>query len=203
MNNLKLAPAGRIIIFSDEETWTVDPIHNRHNDRIFGDPESANIITTTKNPASVMSPGFAASNGKAMPLIWSPLGFRLKAADYIDVLKSKFIPWVEATFPDGNNVLQQDGASAHTVRTTQAVLQEKIPFWPKVMWPPYSPYANPLDFAFWPHIEEKACKGRHAFKDSVESHWNSMDEDYIRKCSTSFRKRLEANITADGGFIEK
>ena len=33
LNKLKSGKAGRITIFSDEKTWTVDPVHNRKNDR--------------------------------------------------------------------------------------------------------------------------------------------------------------------------
>ncbi|QQP37111.1 Uncharacterized protein FKW44_017292, partial [Caligus rogercresseyi] len=42
----------------------------------------------------------------AAPLIWFPTGFRLNAADYIKVLKTKFLPWVRESFLDGNVVFQ-------------------------------------------------------------------------------------------------
>ncbi|QQP53945.1 Uncharacterized protein FKW44_006602, partial [Caligus rogercresseyi] len=80
-------------------TWTVDPVRNRRNDRYlsFGDvDEMVRTLTTTKHPASVISLGFVASNGRP-----------LTAADYIE------IPWVWENFPGGNVVLQQDGAPAH------------------------------------------------------------------------------------------
>ena len=31
VNDTKSVPAGRVIIFSDEKTWTVDPVRNRRN----------------------------------------------------------------------------------------------------------------------------------------------------------------------------
>ncbi|QQP41491.1 Uncharacterized protein FKW44_015888, partial [Caligus rogercresseyi] len=49
-----------------------------------------------------------------MDLIWFPTGYRLTAADYIEILRTKFIPSVQENFPDGNAMLQQDGAPAHT-----------------------------------------------------------------------------------------
>eukprot|EP00096_Caligus_rogercresseyi_P005723 TRINITY_DN21716_c0_g1_i1.p1 TRINITY_DN21716_c0_g1~~TRINITY_DN21716_c0_g1_i1.p1 ORF type:complete len:135 (+),score=10.95 TRINITY_DN21716_c0_g1_i1:211-615(+) len=83
INDLKSATAGRIIIFSDEKTWTVDPVRNKRNDRFvaFEDVnEDLRTITTTKHPASAMSLGFVASSGDTMTLIWFPRGFRLNAA---------------------------------------------------------------------------------------------------------------------------
>jgi len=209
LNNLKSAAPGRVIIFSDEKTFDVDPVYNRRNDRYisFGViDEDQRTITTTKHPASAMALGFVASNGIAAPLIWFPGGYRLTAAAYIDVLKANLLPWVEANFPDGNFIFQQDGAPAHTAKVTQNFLASKIPFWDKSKWPPYSPDANPLDFAFWPHIQMKACGIRHpnvtAMKASVDQEWAAMDPAYIRNVCISFRKRLVAIISAKGGRIE-
>ncbi len=129
----------------------MDPVCNCQKDRFiaFRDiNDKDRIITTTKHPASVMSLGFVASNGMAAPLIWFPAEFRLTVADYIKVLESNFIPWVKANFLNGNMVLQQDGAPAHMAKKSQEFLKASMDFWSKDMWPPYSPDANPLDFAF-------------------------------------------------------
>ena len=73
------------------------------------------------------------------------------------------------------------------------------------MWPPYSPDANPLDFSFWVHVESKACRLHHpnieALKTSVDEHWDSMSEVYIRTTCQAFRRCLEAIIAAKGGYI--
>jgi hypothetical protein len=198
-----------VIIFSDEKTWTVDPVRNRRNDRYLAIGEVDETLrthTTTKHPSSAMCLGFVASNGLAPPLIWFPVGYRLTAADYIAVLEEKFLPWVRDTFPDGNVVLQQDGAPAHTANRTQNFLEDNIAFWSKEMWPPYSPDVNPLDYAFWPHVQSKACTVRHpnldTMKATVDEHWASMDQAYIVATCQAFRKRLAAVIAADGGYIE-
>ncbi|QQP36693.1 Putative transposable element [Caligus rogercresseyi] len=189
--------SGRVIIFSDEKTWTVDPVRNRRNDCYlsFGEiDKSAQTLTTTKHPASAMSLGLVTSNGTAAPLIWFPTGFRLKAADYIK------------NFPDGNVLFQQDGAPAYTALTAQNWLKKHVEFRPKNMRPPYSPDANPLDYAFWPHVQSKACTLRHAnveaMKAFVNEHWTSMSMEYITKTCQAFRRRLEAIVMADGGYID-
>eukprot|EP00095_Tigriopus_kingsejongensis_P008843 maker-scaffold15_size728074-snap-gene-1.11 protein:Tk08843 transcript:maker-scaffold15_size728074-snap-gene-1.11-mRNA-1 annotation:"mitogen-activated protein kinase 3" len=97
LNNLKSAKANRIIIFSDKKTWTVDPVRNRKNDRFlaFGPvEEEERTLMTAKDPASVMSLGFVASNGKAMPLLWFKTEYRLNGADYVKLLRTKLIRWV-------------------------------------------------------------------------------------------------------------
>ena len=80
-----------------------------------------------------------------------------------------------------------------------------MPFWAKEKWPPYSPDANPLDFAFWPHVEKGACRTRHpnvdTLKKSVNREWAAMTPEYIRSVCSSFRKRLVAIVNAEGGYI--
>ncbi|QQP39374.1 Uncharacterized protein FKW44_020241 [Caligus rogercresseyi] len=53
--------------------------------------------------------------------------------------------------------------------------------------PPQSTDANPLNHAFWPHIESKVCKLRHpniaALKAAVNQEWAGMDRDFVVKSS--------------------
>ncbi|QQP56808.1 Transposable element tcb1 transposase [Caligus rogercresseyi] len=95
-----------------------------------------------------MSLGFVASNGKAMPLIWFPTGYRLNAVDYVKILQEKFLPWVQENFPDNNVVLQQDGAPAHTAKVTQEFLGQHMQFWSKEMCPPPEPGRQSLRLLF-------------------------------------------------------
>ena len=149
------------------------------------------------------------TDGQKMPLIWFPTGYRLTVADYVKILGEKLVPWVRNAYPGGNVILQHDGAPAHTSNAAQKFLADQhdiMGFWDKLKWPPYSPDANPLDFAFWPHVEYRACRVRHpninALKTSVDKEWNEMGEEYVIKVCIDFRKRLEAIIAADGGYIE-
>ncbi|QQP34777.1 Putative transposable element [Caligus rogercresseyi] len=62
------------------------------------------------------------------------------------------------------------------------------------------------DYAFWLHIESKACKlcppSIAALKAAVNQEWTSMDEDIEVKVCQAFRKRLMAIVAANGGYIE-
>ncbi len=88
----------------------------------------------------------------------------------------------------------------------QTFLEKNIDFLGKKMWPPYSPAANPLDYAFWPHVERNACMVRHGsvdeMKAAVDLAWAQMSPDYIRATCIAFRKRLTAIVEAEGGRIE-
>ena len=71
---------------------------------------------------------------------------------------------------------------------------------------PFSPDANPLDYAFWPHIEARACNVRHSYitalKTSVDREWMALSRDYVFK-SCIFRRCLEGIIASDGGYIDE
>ena len=87
---------GRIIFFSDEKTFVVDPAFNPQNDRyieFYSDSEedetagdeaedgdrrrSGRYMARSKHPAGAMFLGAVASTGETSPPIWFPEGFRL------------------------------------------------------------------------------------------------------------------------------
>ena len=53
VNDLKFAPAGRVIIFSDEKTWTVDSVRNRRNNRYLslGEEDESAGTDALKRPS--------------------------------------------------------------------------------------------------------------------------------------------------------
>ena len=167
INDLKSTPARRLIIFSDEKTWTVNPVRNRRNDRDLSleeENESAFTLSKTKHPATVMSLDFVASNGAVMSVISFPSGYQLTARDYKAKLADKLVTWINNSFDMSfvTLVLQQDGAPALAPNRLQHFLQEQnSSLWAKNMWPPFSPDANPLDYAFWPHIKARVCNVCH------------------------------------------
>ncbi len=198
LNNLKSAKANWVIIFSDEKTWTVDQVRNSQNDRFmaFGDiNDEDRTITTTKHPASVMSLGFMALNSMAAPLIWFPAG----SGSQRPTASRSWSPtsW-HGSGPTSQMemvVLQQDLAPAHTAKKSQEFLKANMDFWSKDMWHPYSPDANPLDFAFWSHIEAKDCTDGHpnieALNTPDNAQWAAMTMEYICKSCSAFRKHIE------------
>ena len=200
---------GKVIFFSDEKTFMVDPVVNKQNERVvsFGkDISEVRYLSRIKHQTSVMMLGVVVLNGEKMSPVWFDVGYRLTAADYKDILATKVLHWVKKITNNVNYVFQQDGAPEHTAKIVQQWLKTNMNFWSKDFWPPQSPDLNPLDYSVWAHIENKACKVRHSnteeLKSSVCRAWTPMKKDYIRKVCKAFRPRLERVIAAKGGHIE-
>ena len=126
--------------------------------------KSARTVSKTKHPASAMSLCLVASNAAVITLIWFPSGYRLTARNYDAKLADKLVLWINNTSDMSSLtvVLQQDDAPARISNRVQHFLREQnFSFWSKNMWPLFSPDANSLDYAFWLHIEIRACNGCH------------------------------------------
>ncbi|QQP48865.1 Uncharacterized protein FKW44_009318 [Caligus rogercresseyi] len=183
----------RVVFFSDEKTFTVDPVYNKQNDRVICFGNVSNVIRSvskTKHPASVMMGQDAAD---LVPDRVQAHGRRLLGA-----------------FEDqGTPIGLQDNQEVGEViiRAVQDWMETNMKFWPKTMWPPQSPDLNPLDFSFWWHVESQACRVRHSnvedLKTSVEKKWKAMKRSYIITVCQAFRRRVEAVIEAKGGEIHK
>jgi len=66
------------------------------------------------------------------------------------VLEEGLLPDIRAICRHYRWTLQQDGAPAHTTRTTMDNLKkEHINFIEPHVWPPNSPRINPVDYAIW------------------------------------------------------
>lgn len=212
INWMKGRGKGKVIVFSDEKNFTVDPVRNSRNDRHLArsvaeaSPE-ARAVTKTKHPASVMVLGFVSSDGSKGPIVFVPAGMRLSAATYQQLLQAHVVPWLAANYPAGNYVWQQDGAPAHTAATTQQFLQENVAeFWPASMWPPSSPDLNPLDYGIWAHVEATACSKRlpsiEALRSAIRTAWTRMSESFVSATCRSFRRRLQRVVDTDGSFLQ-
>ena len=152
--------------------------------------------------------GVVGSDGKRMPPFFFKEGLKITTDVYIRVMSRVVKPWIDENYPNGNVIWQQDSAPAHAATRTQKWLKERLPdFWPKDLWPPNSPDANPLDYGIWGYIEKKVCKTPHRNVDSLKSaiceEWAAMSDEYVAKVCGSFRRRIEAIIEADGGHFER
>ena len=208
LNRIKKEKRSTMQIFSDKKNWTVDQSRNSRNDRYLAYcVEEVPPIHCTKNPASSMMLGVIASDGNRMPPYWFPKGLRVGTEEYLDVLQTVVKPWLDAQYPEGNYVFQQDSAPSHKSKKTQAWCKDNLAdFWSWTIWPPSSPDLNPMDFATWGAVESKACSSPHpsvdAMKASVELEWTNMSVDFVKSSCSKFRPRLEALLEAEGGHFE-
>ena len=127
---------------------------------------------------------------------------------YINALLPKLLEDCHDLMGD-NFIFQQDGAPALAARLTQQWLSEHCPdFIDKDSWPPNSPDLNPLDYHVWGAMLEKfnglKLKPRNLteLKTALQTVWNNLPDETIRKSVLTFRKRLRACIKVQGGHFE-
>ncbi len=214
INLLKHDCARLELLHSDEKWFSLVPYSNRRNDKIVwrkGEqddaPDELRHHGVRQREAGAMFLGIVSSSGKKGPPIWVPAGVKINAPVYQDILRTQVKPWIDANFAPGSWLWQQDGATAHTAKSTQKMLErEGWRFWDKATWPPSSPDCAVLDFAIWDHINGVACRDRAAnveeLKTKVNAAWVAMDPAFIRRSCARFRSRLERVVAAEGGRIE-
>uniref|UniRef100_A0A914BWI9 Uncharacterized protein n=1 Tax=Acrobeloides nanus TaxID=290746 RepID=A0A914BWI9_9BILA len=91
--------------------------------------------------------------------------------------------------------------------TTAPTTSLSTPHWRNSIgeWPPNSSDLNPLDYAVWSILEEKACQKPHpnveSLKKALKKAWKET-LDTLVKIVDNFPKRLKACIDAKGGHFE-
>ncbi|XP_011860031.1 PREDICTED: uncharacterized protein LOC105557396 [Vollenhovia emeryi] len=79
-------------------------------------------------------------------------------------------------------------------------------FWSKEFWPPNSPDLNPSDYYVWSVVERVTNKSRHpnvtSLRTTIEAAFTGMDSTALQRACGRFRLRIEADIQANGGYIE-
>ncbi len=144
--------SGKVHIFLDEKLFVADALINRRNSRYLkGLPVSEvdktiRISPFSKAPEKVMVLGVVDGDGKKCPIIFIPDGEKITADSYQTLLRWHVMPWLSATYREGNYAFQQDGAPAHTANSTQTFLEKNMTaLLSKVVWPRYSLDCNPHD----------------------------------------------------------
>ena len=200
------------VLFSDEKLFTIEEVSNSQNDRILSSssstiPEKYRYVQRTQKPLSVMVWAGISSVGRT-PLVFVPSGVKINAATYKELVLEPILEDLgEKMFNNQPFVFQQDGAPAHTARTTQQWLQNNIPhFISKEEWPPSSPDLNPLDFSLWSILESNTCAKSHknieSLKKSLTEEWAKIPQQTMRTAVRSVPKRLRAVVKNLGGYIE-
>ena len=103
----------------------------------------------------------------------------------------------------------------HKAEEVQRFLEENCPDFIKVdispkrqigEWPPNSPDLNPLDYAIWSILEEKACSKPHPTVESLKraliKAWDEITIEMLENIVDNFPKRLKACVEAKGGHFE-
>ena len=97
------------------------------------------------------------------------------------------MPWVNAMFEESRITLQQDRVTTHMANLVQEWCKRNM-VGLKELWPPFSPDLNPMDFAIWSILENKACSSNHqsvkALKHRLKTCWDEIfRKNHTASCS--------------------
>ncbi len=221
--------ADRDIIWTDEKNFVLEQHFNKRNDRVLIPADKAvaydpsiRIVKRRKKPCSVMVFGAMGSDGSVMDPIIIPPSTTVTSVSYQELVLPKLLAWMKETYGPktgyrgkegvGRCILMQDGAPAHTSRSTQAYLEQNLGkdnFWGKQQWPPSSPDCNPLDFSFWNELATAVTAvsvppNRTELVRRLEQVWHQvLTVDYVARTCKSAWDRLRRVRAARGGYIER
>ena len=151
--------------------------------------------------------GIVSLDSDVMPLHIFPEGLRVNSDVYIELLKTKVLPWIKKVAKDRPWVWQQDSAPCHTSEKSICwILSNFYDFNSPQCWPLNSPDLNPMDFFVWGAIEWQTnrtpCKSKDDLIDWVTREFRWLLRLQIVCSCSCFWSHIEAVIAAKGGFIE-
>lgn len=115
---------------------------------------------------------------------------------------------IEELYSDDENdevIFQQDGASPHTARATQAWLEtQEYQFIRKEDWPARSPDLNIIE-RLWAIMQQRVDEKEPRTKDGlvriVKRIWRALQAEALKNLVASMDARLQAVIDHDGEYL--
>ena len=202
------------IIFSDEKDFTLEVARNRQNDRVYGKRKrdiAPNRLyhETSRFTKNVMVSAGVSWKGKTRIHFIDTECTKVNSESYTNLLEIG-LPDCRRLYPNGDWVFQQDGAPAHSSKTTQEYLDGATPdFIRKDEWPPQSPDCNPMDYAVWDSLSQKVYAGKQdkfteneLKKTQIRNFWKDITLGEIQKTISVWKKRLRTVVAENGGHID-
>lgn len=199
----------RIVLFTDEASFTRKGIINFHNIHTWAD-ENPNLlrIANSQYQFSVNIWAGIIDDEIIGPVV---LPNRLNHESYLNFI-SNDLPELIPLHVRDRMWFQHDGAPPHFAADVRAYLSETygarwIGRGGPVRWPPRSPDINPLDFYLWGHLKEIVYKTpvhtREELMQRIDEAFQIIKENrhVCRRVRKSIRRRLHACNEADGGHF--
>jgi len=209
-----LASAVDLIFFTDEKIFTVVPPVNLQNDRVYvpattrkRDVAADRLLRTRPTFSKSLMVSVAVSKLGCSGLVFVDPGTKVNGSCYRDELLSKHLLPAIRRIAGDTFVFQQDSALAHCARDTVALLACATPqFIGPDLWPPNSPYLNPVDYKVWGVMQERVYQTPIHDVDDLKrrliASWSGMQQSVIGKAIDQRGVRLRACVKANGRHFE-
>jgi hypothetical protein len=201
------------LIFSDEATFYLDGLVNRHNCRIWGSsPPQEHLCQSQSSPKVNV---WIALSSKAL---CGPFFFpnpTINGEDYFKMLDEYFVPMLKSQGRAERDFkmafFQQDGAPPHYAKKVRQFLDLNFPNrWlgrcGPLTWAARSPDLSPLDYFVWGFLKDAVYKRKptdlHLLKNFIQEESMKISQEIRRNTVNSFSKRLRMCIERNGESVE-
>lgn len=198
------------VMFSDEATFHVCGVVNRHNCRIWSE-EQPNEFTEWQRD----SPKVNVWLGLMKDKIYGPFMFAEKTitgANYLDMLQMFLEPQLQQDGILCSVIYQQDGAPPHYANIVRDYLNETFPNrWigraAGRMWAARSPDLTPLDFFAWGFIKSQVYATRvpdlNELKRRIREACLLITPQMLQRVFRATKRRWEQCVDNEGGHVEQ
>ena len=143
------------------------------------------------------------------PLVFVLEGTKISDKVYQDLILEKYVKLITNSVMNGSKLIfQQDGAPAHTAKSTQHWLSVNVrAFLGREEWPPSSPDINPCDYYLWGRLE--AIVNKHSYSDvqslkrALKKAWAELDQGEVAHACNLFTIKVRRCINAKGNRFWK
>jgi hypothetical protein len=198
------------IFFSDEATFHLNGLVNKHNVRYWSEENPhATIETVMQSPK--LNVWCSMSEDKLIgPFFFD--GATVNGQKYLTMLQEFFIPEVRRLRKVKSILFQQDGAPPHFSCEVRQFLDNIFPNrWigrgGPIRWAPRSPDLTPLDFFLWGHIKNNVYKSPIQDLDELKmricDEIKKISQDTLCNVFSNIVKRMHLCISVEGDHFEQ
>lgn len=197
------------IIFSDEATFHLNGIINRHNCNYYSQNNEHRTMIKPLKSSSITVWAMIPYDGRVRFRI---LRETMNHERYCDILREIVIPSLTSNRYI-HHYYQQDGASVHWALAVRELLNTHLQHrWigrsGPTEWPPRSPDLTINDFWLWSFMRDRVfIEPRPAtlqqLADRCENVFNHIDHNMVRNCFSNFLERCHMCIQQHGHHIEQ
>lgn len=191
------------VCFSDECSFFLNGLVNRHNCRYWADSNPRIFHEThTQHPQKLNVWAGIFGNSIVGPFF---LPANLTGDMYLDLLENAIDPALtniieeDRAYNEQELIFQQDGAPPHFSLNVRNYLNDRFPGrWigrrGAIEWPPRSPDLSPLDFFLWGHIKSVVYKTPPATLEELRRRITTVCREVTPQMLLNVRQRFEDNL---------